>query len=53
MGGFYLSAENKRQMWIPPGFAYGFLVLSQGTLKVRVRRMAPNQTFEINTPNSH
>lgn len=26
--GFNLSAENKRMAWIPPGFAHGFLVLS-------------------------
>ena len=25
--------------------------LSQGSLKIRVRRMGPNQTFEVNTPN--
>ncbi len=24
-----LSADNKRQMWVPPGFAHGFVVLSE------------------------
>jgi len=29
--GFELSAANKRQAWIPPGFAHGFLSLRDGT----------------------
>jgi dTDP-4-dehydrorhamnose 3,5-epimerase len=27
--GVRLSSENNRQMWVPPGFAHGFLVLSE------------------------
>jgi len=26
--GIHLSADNKKQLWIAPGFAHGFLVLS-------------------------
>jgi dTDP-4-dehydrorhamnose 3,5-epimerase len=27
--GALLSADNRRQMWVPPGFAHGFLVTSE------------------------
>jgi dTDP-4-dehydrorhamnose 3,5-epimerase len=27
--GVELSADNKRQLWVPPGFAHGFVVISE------------------------
>ena len=27
--GANLSEKNKKQMWVPPGFAHGFVVLSE------------------------
>ncbi len=30
-GGTILSAENKKMLWVPPGFGHGFLSLEEGT----------------------
>ena len=30
--GVTLSAENKRQFWVPPGFAHGFVVTGENAL---------------------
>lgn len=30
--GIYLSAENRRMLYVPKGFAHGFLALEEGTL---------------------
>jgi dTDP-4-dehydrorhamnose 3,5-epimerase len=27
--GFYLDAQKHQQLWVPPGFAHGFVVLSE------------------------
>jgi dTDP-4-dehydrorhamnose 3,5-epimerase len=29
--GVELSAQNRRMLWVPPGFAHGFLALEEGT----------------------
>lgn len=29
--GYELSAQNKRMLWVPPGFAHGFVALEDGT----------------------
>jgi dTDP-4-dehydrorhamnose 3,5-epimerase len=34
--GEYLSAENRRQLWIPPGFAHGFLAISDAVCLYKV-----------------
>jgi len=30
--GVHLTSENKRQIWLPPGLAHGFLVMSESAL---------------------
>ena len=38
--GYELSEDNRRQLWVPEGFAHGFLALSQGT-EVQYKTTAP------------
>ena len=33
-----LSAENKKMMWVPPGFAHGFLTLSEAVVHYKVTK---------------
>ncbi len=44
--GVYLSAENKRQLWIPEGFAHGFYVTSEEAEFVYKCTDYYNPTFE-------
>lgn len=44
--GARLSAENKKSLWLPPGFAHGFVVLSERAdflYKVTEYRLAENE----------
>jgi dTDP-4-dehydrorhamnose 3,5-epimerase len=47
--GYELSAANKRMLWVPPGFAHGFLVLADATdfLYKCTRPYAPAQERAI------
>lgn len=52
--GVRLNAENKRQLWIPPNYAHGFLVMSEDVLfcyKVTdVYQQAADQSIAWNDP---
>lgn len=39
--GEILSEENKKQLYIPPKFAHGFLVLSDEVIPVQMHRILP------------
>ena len=43
-----LSAENKKQIWIPPGFAHGFLTMSESSEVLYKTSNFYNPEFERN-----
>lgn len=45
--GTYLSAENKHQLWIPEGFAHGFVVLSETADYLYKTTNYYNKNFEL------
>ena len=47
--GYELSAENGRQLWVPPGFAHGFVVASETALFTYkcTDRYAPEHEFSV------
>ena len=48
-----LSAENKCQLWIPPGFAHGFLALTNSEVAYKVTRFyhpSSDKTIAWNDP---
>lgn len=47
--GYHLSAENRRQLWIPPGFAHGFYVVSEAAevLYKATGYYAPNDSHSL------
>lgn len=45
--GVYLSAENKRQLWVPEGFAHGFYVTSEEAEFVYKCTDYYNPSFEV------
>lgn len=45
--GLVLSSEKKNQLWIPPGFAHGFLALSEATIYYKVTDIHCPETERI------